>query len=55
LAAAELFLGRGEVYKALDTRLDRIVAIKIPALHLMRDTEWIARFEREARVVGFVE
>src|ERR1051326_4999139 len=38
--------GMGEVYKARDTRLDRIVAVKIAH---ERFTE---RFEREARVIG---
>src|ERR1700723_3232012 len=38
--------GMGEVYKALDTRLDRIVAIKISS---ERFTE---RFEQEARAVA---
>jgi len=36
----------GEVYKARDTRLDRIVAIKVSK------SEFSARFEREARVIA---
>ena len=36
----------GEVYKARDTRLDRIVSIKISK------TEFSERFEREARAVA---
>ncbi len=38
--------GMGEVYKARDTRLDRIVAIKVSK------TEFSERFEREARAVA---
>src|SRR5881409_4088709 len=38
--------GMGEVYKARDTRLDRIVAIKICA------EQFSERFEREARTVA---
>ena len=38
--------GMGDVYKARDTRLDRIVAIKVSK------TEFSERFEREARAVG---
>ncbi len=38
--------GMGEVYKARDTRLDRIVALKLSK------SEFTARFEREARTVG---
>jgi Tol biopolymer transport system component/predicted Ser/Thr protein kinase len=38
--------GMGEVYKARDTRLDRIVALKVSK------GEWSERFEREARAVA---
>src|SRR5881397_351337 len=38
--------GMGEVYKARDTRLDRIVAVKISA------EQFSERFEREARAVA---
>src|ERR1700675_2055422 len=38
--------GMGEVYKACDTRLDRIVAIKVSKI------EFSERFEREARAVA---
>jgi eukaryotic-like serine/threonine-protein kinase len=38
--------GMGEVYKARDTRLDRIVAVKVSK------TEFSERFEREARSVA---
>ena len=40
--------GMGEVYKARDTRLDRLVAIK------QSGTEFSDRFEREARAVAAV-
>jgi len=42
----------GEVYKAKDTRLDRLVAIKILPAHLSKDPERRQRFEREARTVS---
>ena len=38
--------GMGEVYKAVDTRLDRVVAIKFSPAHFSE------RFEREARAVA---
>jgi serine/threonine-protein kinase len=42
----------GEVYRARDTRLDRIVAIKVLPDHLASNTELRQRFEREARAVS---
>src|SRR6202162_5677969 len=44
--------GMGEVYKARDTRLDRIVAIKVLPAHLADNPELRERFEREARTVA---
>ena len=44
--------GMGEVYRARDTRLDRIVAIKVLPNHLAANTELRQRFEREARAVS---
>jgi len=44
--------GMGEVYKARDTRLDRIVAIKVLPAHLADSTELRERFEREARTIA---
>jgi serine/threonine protein kinase len=42
----------GEVYCACDTRLDRIVAIKVLPTHLADRSELRERFEREARTVA---
>jgi len=44
--------GMGEVYKARDTRLDRIVAIKVLPAHLADRAELRERFEREARTIA---
>ena len=44
--------GMGEVYRARDTRLNRIVAIKILPPHLAGSLESRDRFEREARTIG---
>jgi serine/threonine protein kinase/Tol biopolymer transport system component len=44
--------GMGEVYRARDTRLERIVAVKILPDHLSDKTELRERFEREARTVA---
>ena len=44
--------GMGEVYKAKDTRLDRIVAVKVlPATFALND-DIKARFEREAKTIS---
>jgi serine/threonine protein kinase len=42
----------GEVYRALDTRLDRTVAIKILPEHLSQNLEAKQRFDREARAIS---
>jgi serine/threonine protein kinase len=44
--------GMGEVYRARDTRLDRIVAIKVLPTHLAGRSELRERFEREARTIA---
>jgi len=44
--------GMGEVYRARDSRLDRIVAIKVLPTSLTADTERLRRFEQEARSVA---
>jgi serine/threonine protein kinase len=44
--------GMGEVYRARDTRLERIVAVKILPDHLSDRAELRERFEREARTVA---
>jgi serine/threonine-protein kinase len=44
--------GMGEVYCALDTLLDREVAVKILAAHLTGNPQAMRRFEREAKTVA---
>src|SRR4029453_2952992 len=41
--------GMGEVYRALDTRLHREVAVKVLPAALSADPDRVARLEREAR------
>ena len=44
--------GMGEVYKARDTRLARIVALKVVSRRLASDPDFRARFDREAHLVS---
>ncbi|HSB35318.1 MAG TPA: protein kinase, partial [Thermoanaerobaculia bacterium] len=44
--------GMGEVYRAKDTRVDRLVALKVLPEEFFEDEERRARFEREARTLA---
>jgi len=44
--------GMGEVYKAKDTRLERIVAVKVLPARLSESPEFRQRFEREAKTIS---
>jgi len=44
--------GMGQVFKARQKSLDRLVAIKILPLSLCKNDEFIGRFKREARLAG---
>ncbi len=44
--------GMGEVYRAIDTTLNRQVAVKVLPESLASDAERIARFEREAKTLA---
>jgi ABC-type amino acid transport substrate-binding protein/predicted Ser/Thr protein kinase len=46
--------GMGEVYRALDTRTDRIVALKVLPPHLAEDTVFQQRFRRESQAAAGV-
>ena len=44
--------GMASIYKAMDTRLDRLVAVKIMHPHLANDEEFVNRFIREAKATA---
>ena len=47
--------GMGEVYRARDTRLDRIVALKVLPSHVASDPLVRQRLEREARTISSLD
>jgi serine/threonine-protein kinase len=46
--------GMGEVYKAVDTELRRVVALKVLPDQFVSDAERVARFEREATMLASI-
>jgi serine/threonine protein kinase len=44
--------GMGEVYQAKDTKLGRSVAIKVLPQEFAQDTDRVARFQREAKLLA---
>lgn len=44
--------GMASVYRAVDTRLDRDVALKVMKPHLVHDESFVTRFKREARAAA---
>jgi len=46
--------GMGQVYRAIDTRLEREVAVKVLSPDFSRDREQLRRFEQEARAAGML-
>jgi len=44
--------GMGQVYRARDTRLGRVVAIKVLPDDLTKDPDRVERFDREARILA---
>lgn len=44
--------GMATVYSALDTRLDRLVAVKVMHEHLAKDEDFVGRFIREAKAAA---
>jgi eukaryotic-like serine/threonine-protein kinase len=47
--------GMGEVYRARDTRLDRVVAVKVLPQKFQSDSDLKVRFEREARAISSLQ
>src|SRR5215510_6124663 len=47
--------GMGEVYRARDTRLDRVVAVKVLPAHLYANAEFRRRFEQETKSISSLQ